>query len=380
MRRHIDWATESSIEVCAADFRNPPDAIRPRGVRLIDLLPRCLAERRHSKSPFVLEVARLRLLHTVKAFQPDLIHTYMLNRYTDVCLRAAVRPLVVSVWGFLNRLLHQAPTLADRRWIRRLKWGAHTLLVENPNLLNVLNGHSVQPLQLACFPIGVDSTLFHPHYHEKRSAWRFVLDIPDDATVLLSPRGWSNTYGQSHIMRAFAQAYQLLDKPLVLVLLGVGRMKHPETLAQEVLDTARSMGVGQAIRWIPQVPYEDMPGIYALADIVVNYPRTDAFPSTLLEAAACARPVISSDLPAYRNTFVEQFCQLVEPENPNALARAIVDVVINRSTASWVERVEQAQQIVLAQYEERNQKARLLSLYRAIAGEQVRKRQYPTLV
>jgi glycosyltransferase involved in cell wall biosynthesis len=372
MRRHIDWARESGIDVCVADFFTPPESIRPRGVRVIDLLPRCMAGRRHSKSPFVLEVAELRLRYAAKAFQPDLVHAYMLNRYTDVCLRAAMRPLVVSVWGFLNRLLHHTPTPVDRRWLRRLKWGAHTLLVENPNLLNVLGDRSVQPLQLACFPIGVDGSLFHPDYHEKRSAWRFVLDIPDDATVLLSPRGWSNTYGQPQIMRAFAQAYHQLDTPLVMVLLGVGRMKRPETLAQEVLDAARSMGVGQAIRWIPQVPYEDMPGIYALADIVVNYPRTDAFPSTLLEAAACARPVISSDLPAYRNTFVEQFWRLVEPENPAALAQAMVDMVINRNAAGWAERVEQARRAVLAEYEERNQKARLMALYQVIANERVR--------
>lgn len=198
-----------------------------------------------------------------------------------------------------------------------------------------------------------------------------MLDIPYDATVLLSPRGWSKTYGQEYIVAAFAQAYRRLDLPLALVLLGVGRMKRPETLAQEVLNLGAGLGIAHAIRWIPQAPFEDMPGVYALADIVVNYPRSDAFPSTLLEAAACARPVITSDLPPYRNTFVERFCRLVEPENPAALAEAMVELIVAHGTAGWATRVEQARQVVLAEHEERIQKARLIALYEAIAAERV---------
>lgn len=375
MRRHIDWALESGVEVCIADWRTPPEAILPVGLRLTDLLPQqvvtCKQTKAHRKSQLISEVAALRLRRAAQAFQPDLIHTYMLTQYADACLRAGMRPLVVSVWGYLNGLLQGMPTAANRRWLHRLRQGAHTLLVENPNLLNALGEWPVQPLQVGCFPIGVDGSLFHPDYHEKRAAWRFVLDIPDDATVLLSPRGWSKTYGQEHIMAAFAQVYQRLNMPLVLVFLGVGRMRRPEALAQEVLNLGASLGVGHAIRWIPQAPFEDMPGVYALADIVVNYPRSDAFPSTLLEAAACARPVITSDLPAYRNTFVEQFCRLVEPENPAALAEAIVELIAAHDTAGWATRVEQARRAVLAEHEERIQKARLIALYEAIAAERV---------
>ena len=81
--------------------------------------------------------------------------------------------------------------------------------------------------------------------------------------------------------------------------------------------------------------------------------------------------MISSDLPAYRNTFVEQFCRLVEPENPAALAEAMVEVIAIHYAAGWAARVEQARQAVLVEHEERIQKARLVALYRAIADERV---------
>ena len=111
--------------------------------------------------------------------------------------------------------------------MRRLRRGADTLLVENPNLLDALTGLAGPSLRLECFPIGVDGSLFHPGYQEQSEAWRFVLGIPADATVLLSPRGWSEVYGQHHIMKAFALAYHRLDKPFVLILLGHGAKKEP---------------------------------------------------------------------------------------------------------------------------------------------------------
>ena len=209
---------------------------------------------------------------------------------------------------------------------------------------------------------------FHPGYADKSAAWRFVLDIPSEATVLLSPRGWSEVYGQREIMQAFATAYHKLGRPMVLVFLGVGRIKRPEILAREVLDLGARLGVGHAVRWIPEVPYLDMPGLYNLADIVLNYPSTDAFPSTLLEAAACARPVITSDLPAYRNTFIERCYTRVALENPAALAEAIVHLV-SAGPDAWAPAAQQARDIVLAEHGEATQKARLIALYREIAGD-----------
>ena len=135
----------------------------------------------------------------------------------------------------------------------------------------------------------------------------------------------------------------------------MGRKRNPEAYAQAVLDLGASLGVAHAIRWIPQVPYQDMPGIYALADVVINYPSTDTFPSTLLEAAACARPVITSHLPAYRNTFVEECFRLVEPENPQALAEAIVELLVRLD--AWVLRTQRTRDIVLAEYNEASPEA-----------------------
>lgn len=366
MRRHIDWAVESGAEVCVVDFWSRRDRERPSSFRLAYLSPRQTAAlwrakpNRRSRAAGLR--AALRLRQIAAQFQPDLVHSYMLGPYTDACLRAGLRPLVVSAWGFLNRWLTGEATASDQRWLRRLSHGAHTLLVENPNFLTVLPRRPLASLHLECSPVGIDMGLFHPGYQGEAAAWRFVLDIQPDAVILLSARGWSRVYGQPHIMRAFAQAYHQLGVPMTLVLRGLGRTKRPERLAQEAVAMAAELGVGHAVRWVPNIPYEDLPAVYTLADIVLNYPSTDAFPATLLEAAACGRPVITSDLPAYRNTFIERCCTLVPPNDPAALADAIV-ALVTAGPAAWAVQADQARQAVLAEHDEASQKGRLLALY-----------------
>lgn len=375
MRRQVGWAVESGFEVLVASGGRPGDVWLPSSVRQVALFPataevsKQAALHKNSRRAAIIGALRLRALAEV--FRPHIIHAYRLDFYTDICLRAGLKPLVVSVWGYMNRWLTNQVTRDDWWWLRRLRQGAHTLLVENSNMQEVLTERRLRNLRVAYLPIGVDGSLFRPGSADKAAAWRFALDIPSDAIVLLSPRGWSPTYGQQYIMQAFAALYQRLDRQLFLVLRSVGRMNRPDRLAQEVHDLGIALGVGHAIRWIPTIPFEDLPGVYALADIVVNYPLHDAFPSTLLEAAACARPVVTSDLPAYRNTFIERYCRLVEPESAPALADALTEMVIG-GPAAWAVNVQQARQAVLTEFEESIQKQRLKTLYRQIAAEQVR--------
>lgn len=371
MRRHIDWALEGGAEVCAVDYWSRRDRGRPTSFELAYLSPRqtaaLIGAKPNRRSQAASRRAALRLRHIAAHFQPDVIHSYMLNSYTDACLQAGLRPLVVSAWGFLNRWLTGDVTAEDRRWLARLGDSAHTLLVESPNFLPVLPRRPLASVNLLSAPVGIDYGLFHPGYLDEAAAWRFVLDIPPDAVVLLSARGWSKVYGQLQIVQAFAQAYHQFGKPMMLVLRGLGRTKRPERLAQDAVALAAELGVAHAVRWIPNIPYEDLPAVYAVADIVLNYPIADAFPSTLLEAAACGRPIITSDLPAYRNTFVERCCTRVPPNDPAALADAIV-ALATAGPAAWAAQAEPARQAVLAEYDEATQKQRLWALYERLAS------------
>jgi glycosyltransferase involved in cell wall biosynthesis len=111
-----------------------------------------------------------------------------------------------------------------------------------------------------------------------------------------------------------------------------------------------------------------MPGIYASSDVIVNYPSNDAFPSTLVEAVACGRPVLTVDLPGYRGTFIEKYCTLVAPKQPVALAEAMVKMV-NRSPSEHTAHLAEARQVIIEQYDERLAQERLFQLYQDLATQ-----------
>ena len=57
--------------------------------------------------------------------------------------------------------------------------------------------------------------------------------------------------------------------------------------------------------WLDEMPYEEIPTLYSLADIVLNVPEQDGLPVTLFEVSACKVPIITSDLPSYQDYLSE---------------------------------------------------------------------------
>ena len=91
------------------------------------------------------------------------------------------------------------------------------------------------------------------------------------------------------------------------------------------------------------------------------------FLSTLIEAVACERPVITCDLSAYRGTFIEEFCTLVEPENPDALAEAMIKVV-NQPPQEREAHLAQARQVIVEEYDEAILQKRIFQIYEDLAS------------
>ena len=83
-------------------------------------------------------------------------------------------------------------------------------------------------------------------------------------------------------------------------------------------------------RWIDEELLEwwgyrdDMPAIYAQASVVCLPSHQEGFPKALLEAAACARPLVATDIPGCRDICISGRTGLsVTPRDARALATAI---------------------------------------------------------
>lgn len=133
---------------------------------------------------------------------------------------------------------------------------------------------------------GVDTDRFHPG--DTRQARR-ALDLPADGMVVVSPRRLVARMGLDRLIEAWSALSRSEDDRLVIV--GDG----PERNALEAL--AKGAGVGDSVRFAGRVSDEELVSYYQAADVVaVPSIELEGYGLVVLEAAACATPVIATDV------------------------------------------------------------------------------------
>ncbi len=130
---------------------------------------------------------------------------------------------------------------------------------------------------------------------------------------------------------------RLLDDKGIRTLVAAHRLLRQKGLAVELLiagtpDPANPASVSQAeaaawghesgITWLGHV--DDIATVWARAHIAVLPSRREGLPKSLLEAAACGRPMVATDVPGCREVAIaNQTGLLVPPDDADALAAAI---------------------------------------------------------
>jgi glycosyltransferase involved in cell wall biosynthesis len=121
-------------------------------------------------------------------------------------------------------------------------------------------------------------------------------------------------------MEAFARH---VPEPWRLVL--VQRQTHDHPLQK----LAQSLGIEERITWIPHLDHVDLVRLYQCATALVHPSIYEGFGLPVIEAMACACPVVVSDIPTLREVVGEAGI-LVAPDDVDQLGRELVDLA--RST------------------------------------------------
>lgn len=83
------------------------------------------------------------------------------------------------------------------------------------------------------------------------------------------------------------------------------REEHPDvklylcgegTMQEELEERVAERGLEDSVRFLGQLPYDEMPTLYRASDVLVLPSRAEGLPRTVLEAMACNVPVVCSDL------------------------------------------------------------------------------------
>ena len=138
--------------------------------------------------------------------------------------------------------------------------------------------------KISIVPGGVDTAHFRPR--EGRTAARQRLGWPADVPIVFCVRRLARRMGIEVLLDAFAQVRR--QHPRAVLMIG-GRGAQAEALAAK----ARSLGLGDAVRWLGFVGESDLPLCYEAANLSVVPSQTlEGFGLVAVESLACGTPVL----------------------------------------------------------------------------------------
>ncbi len=257
-----------------------------------------------------------RILNEVK---PDLVHAGPIPTVAFLAALTRFGPLVSMSWG--SDLLHDIDLSQAQK--NRARYALrHTSILLGDCLAVKERAVSLgfPAGQVWLFPWGVDLNHFCPggggSFRERRG-WQ-------DAFVLLSTRSWEEIYGVDVLVKAFALAHAARPD-LRLILLGNGSQSGQ--LRRLILDN----GLNEDVFWGGQVKNSDLPEIYRAADLYLSASHSDGSSVSLMEALACGRPVLVSDIPGNQEWITPgQEGWLFPDGDAQAMAQGILEAALDR--------------------------------------------------
>ncbi len=226
-----------------------------------------------------------RIIHQIK---PDLIHAGPIQTCALLTALSGFQPLVSMSWG--SDLMRDADQSPRMRWATRTALKHTCLLLADCQVVQQkAESFGFPKDRTVLFPWGVDLEYFKPTPSAEwrtRRGWQ-------DAFVLISVRSWEPLYGVDVLARAFVRAAQQIPE-LRLILLGNGSQAP---LIRQILEQG---GVSERVFFGGQVGQAELPPYYNAADLYISTSHSDGSSVSLMEALACGKPVLISDIPANR--------------------------------------------------------------------------------
>ena len=164
---------------------------------------------------------------------------------------------------------------------------------------------------------------------------RFAPKVEGDAGRVLEAQARGTCIGYVGRLDAFKgietvlSAFAAVAKRVPSARLLVAGDGDDEQRARFRLESGK-LGIGNAVKWLGVVPYDEMPGFYGSIDVLLAPSFHETFGLAALEAAASGVPVVAADVDGLRAIVEDgETGYLVRGRNPDDYARLTLDILGN---------------------------------------------------
>jgi len=258
------------------------------------------------------------LSRKIKEFNPDIVHAHYISGYGTLGSLCGFNPLIVSVWGsdifdfpkkswFHRKLIEYNLRKADKIL------STSDIMAQETNLY--INK------DIAVTPFGIDLEQFKPTYTKEEL-------FDKDDIVVGTVKTLEEKYGIEYLIKAFkimSDKYKSL--PLKLLIVGGGSLeKELKKLAQDLEIDNKTLFIGN-VSFVEVPKYHNMLSV----SVSVSVSNSESFGVAIIEASACAKPVVVSNvggLPEVVEDGVSGF--VVAPRSQEQTANAIERLILSK--------------------------------------------------
>ena len=285
------------------------DALKEKG---IDVHCASFAGKRKLLYPLAID----EIWQLIKEFKPDIVHAHFASSYGLLGALSRFHPFIISVWGsdvfdFPNISgLHKRLLKFNLKKADKICSTSHIMKKETLKYTNK---------DIAIIPFGVDLDIFKPlqvHHVFK-----------ENAIVIGTVKALEKKYGIEYLIEAFAiLRKRMKGLPVKLLIVGKGSLNAP--LKEKVKD----LGIESETVFTGYMPPLEIPFYHNMLTVSVfpSIDNSESFGVAAVEAMACEKPVIVSDVGGLPEVVENNVTGLVvPPANAEKLADAMETLVKN---------------------------------------------------
>ncbi|CAM3776394.1 glycosyltransferase family 4 protein [Marinicrinis lubricantis] len=177
-------------------------------------------------------------------------------------------------------------------------------------------------------PNGVSLDDFTVLDRVEKNRLRQELGYDEEEILILCARRWAPTKGVKYFVEAIPAILKKIGDRKISFLISGNDYVHYPAYKQEIMEFINENKISDSIRLLGDIPHNEIKKYYQISDIVVLPSLMEATSLSGLEAMACGKPLLGTNIGGIPE-IIDQNSNgiLVEPKDAGAIAEGIIKLV-----------------------------------------------------
>ena len=284
------------------------------------------------------------LKRTIKKFEPDILHAHYASSYGVLGLLSGFKPFILSVWG--SDIYHFPYKNRFNKWLISRVITNSNFVCSTSNVMKKIIEKEYKRFDIKVIPFGVDIELFKKsNFHNKIFTVGTIKSI-------------ENHNGLDCLLDAAKLVIHNYKKDINFIIVGDGLLR--KAMEQKALD----LNIEDKIKFTGFVNHENVIKYYNKLSVFVAVSKRESFGVSILEAAACEIPSITSNIGGLIEVNLHNETGIViNPNDPQKLAESIMKLYKDEKLRFNMG--VNARKRVVEQYNWKNNVDQMISVYKS---------------